>query len=83
MESLGIRKPSWMQLETMPPSTNVRRSESEHAAERPYRKTKEVEQESLLAQRHIVMLLFMEAVYAVSYVALSNRRGGFVYLRYF
>ena len=69
MESLGIRKPSWMQLETMPPSTNVRRSESEHAAEWPYHKTKEAERESLLAQRHIVVLLVMEAVYAVSHVA--------------
>lgn len=67
----GDRKPSWMQPETMPTTTTTttttdgRRSVPGHGAERIGRKPKEIKQESLLKQRHVVSLLFMEAVYSV------------------
>lgn len=62
----GDRKPSWMQPETMPATTDDTYGESDRVAERAARKTKDLKPDSLLAQRHIVALLFMEAVYSVS-----------------
>ena len=61
-----------MQLEAMSPATDDRRSDSGHSAERAVRENKEIKQESLLAQRHIVVLLFMEAVYSVSHAAVER-----------
>ena len=61
-----------MQLEAMSPATDARRSDSGHSAERAVRENKEIKQESLLAQRHIVGLLFMEAVYTVSHAAVER-----------
>lgn len=70
------RKPSWMQPVTMIPTLDERRSRSEHDTERAGRNPKEVKQESLLAQRHVVALLFMEAVYAVSHGVVQTVRWG-------
>ena len=72
------RKPSWMQVETMPPTAaDGSVNEADHGAERARRKTKEIKQDSLLAQRHIVALLFMEAVYSVSHATAVLRWGGY------
>ena len=65
-----------MQPVTMIPTLDERRSRSEHDTERAGRNPKEVKQESLLAQRHVVALLFMEAVYAVSHGVVQTVRWG-------
>lgn len=76
------RKPSWMQPETMPATTDDIYGESDRVAERAARKAKDLKPDSLLAQRHIVALLFMEAVYSVSLATgvLQLRGGGSEYV---
>lgn len=59
------RKPIWMQPVTVHSTTNYTMSTSDNDTERAGRIPKEVKQESLLAQRHVVVLLLMEAVYSV------------------
>lgn len=69
------RKPSWMQLEAVLPGMDESRRESQRdVARRTARKAEDIKPESLLAQRHIVTLLFMEAVYSVSHAILNKIR---------
>lgn len=70
------RKPSWMQPVTTFSAREERRIRLEHDAERAGGKPKEIKQESLLAQRHIVALLFMEAVYSVGHAIVGSARLG-------
>eukprot|EP00904_Undaria_pinnatifida_P003322 jgi/Undpi1/12991/HiC_scaffold_7.g02655.m1 len=70
VEGYGIRKPSWMLPDTTPIPTATRENgngSSHDDADRISRKTEDLKPESLLKQRHVVALLFMEAVYSMTY----------------
>eukprot|EP00904_Undaria_pinnatifida_P003321 jgi/Undpi1/12990/HiC_scaffold_7.g02654.m1 len=70
VEDYGILKPSWMLPDTTPLPTATKGDGdgwSHDDINGPRRKTEDLEPESLLKQRHVVALLFMEAVYSVTY----------------
>ena len=60
----GIRKQSWKQPETMP--LTLKRTGLGRDGEEIGKQASGVKKESLLAQRHIRVLLFMDAVFSVS-----------------
>ena len=73
VEAFDITKPSWMQPETTALNTHGGKIESGHDPEGAGPEMREIKQESLLAQRHVVVLLFMEAIYSVSNTTNGHR----------
>lgn len=63
LEDFGVRKPSWMQPETMPQGASG--NASYQVAQKLGGNTRGFKSDSLLARKDVRALLFMDAVYSV------------------